>query len=78
MAAPAQAPRRNPFRRVSQFYLETVDELRKASWPDWPELRDSTLLVIITVAILGVYICASDFSLFNLIKFFTNAVAASK
>jgi preprotein translocase subunit SecE len=74
MAAPAKAPQRNPFRAVTHFARETVEELRKASWPDWPELRDSTTLVLITVALLGAFISVSDFSLFNLITWLTRHV----
>ena len=66
----------NPFRRIAIFWVETVEELRKASWPDWEELRNSTTLVIATVALLGFFISASDFSLVQLVTFITNHVAS--
>ena len=46
-------------------------ELSKASWPDFAELRGSTVVVIIGVAILGCFIAVSDFSLSNLVEYFT-------
>ncbi len=75
MAALAKAPQRNPFRRVARFWSETMEELRKATWPSWLELRDSTTLVIITVILLGGYISVLDFFLGQLMTFFTNQAA---
>ncbi len=72
MSATATAPRRNPFRRIAHFWSETMEELRKATWPGWTELRDSTTLVILTVIILGGYISVLDFFLSQLITFFTH------
>jgi preprotein translocase subunit SecE len=75
MAATAKTPQRNPFRRVAHFWSETMEELRKATWPGWVELRDSTSLVIITVILLGGYISVLDFFLGQLMTFFTNQAA---
>jgi len=72
MAATTSAAQRNPFRRLAHFGQETMEELRKATWPDWAELRDSTVLVILTVIILGGYIAVVDFFLGQLITFFTH------
>ncbi len=72
MATITTAPQRNPFRRVALFWSETIEELRKASWPDWLELRDSTTLVILTVIILGTLISVADFSFFELMTFFSH------
>jgi preprotein translocase subunit SecE len=78
MAASTTAPKRNIFRRIAIFWHETVEELRKASWPTWLELRDSTVLVIITVLLLGAFISMSDFSLFNLVTWLSNHAAPGK
>lgn len=75
MAAIAKTTQRNPFRRVARFWSETMEELRKATWPGWVELRDSTTLVIITVILLGGYISVLNFFLGQLMTFFTNQAA---
>jgi preprotein translocase subunit SecE len=72
MATTTNAPQRNPFRRIALYWNETVDELRKASWPGWLELRDSTTLVMLTVIIIGTLISVADFSFFELMTFFTH------
>jgi preprotein translocase subunit SecE len=44
---------------------ETREELRKCSWPTWQELKGSTLLIGMTVAFLGVFVCVIDTILFH-------------
>tara|TARA_B100001057_G_scaffold19389_2_gene17880 strand:+ start:12123 stop:12329 length:207 start_codon:yes stop_codon:yes gene_type:complete len=64
----------NPFLKIRTFYKETMQELSKASWPDFQELRGSTLVVVLGVAILGFFISASDFSLSNWVEYFTQLI----
>jgi len=66
---------KNPFSSVRVFSLETKDELLKCSWPTRTELRDSTIVVIVAIAILGVFTMVSDFSLFQVIGLFTSWVS---
>ncbi len=46
--------------RVKNFMGEVSAELRKCSWPTRDELTDSTVVVIISVVLLGVYVGLSD------------------
>ena len=46
---------------IGQFLREVYDELRKVVWPTWPELYRYTLVVIFTVALLGVFIGGVDY-----------------
>ena len=62
---------KNPFRSVRIFTIEMVDELKKASWPTMPELRDSTIMVIVASLILGLFTSISDFSLIQFVDLFT-------
>lgn len=68
MAAPTTPQRSNPFRRIAHFGQETMEELRKASWPTWLELRDSTTLVILTVLIVGTLVAVADFCFLQDVK----------
>jgi preprotein translocase subunit SecE len=65
---------KNPFRSIRIFFGEMVDELKKASWPTWTELRDSTVVVIVACVILGVFTSISDFSLYQVVDLFTSWV----
>ena len=65
---------KNPFTSIRLFYKETLTELKKASWPSKPELRDSTFVVLIATAILGSFIALTDFSLMNGVELLTTWV----
>jgi preprotein translocase subunit SecE len=65
---------KNPFRSTRIFVGEMVDELKKASWPTWTELRDSTIVVIVACVILGVFTSITDFSLYQVVDLFTSWV----
>ena len=66
---------KNPFSSTRIFVGEMVDELKKATWPTWDELRDSTVVVILAVVILGAFTSLSDFALFNFVDLFTRMVS---
>lgn len=51
-----------------------MGELYKATWPTRRELRDSTLVILVGIIILGVYITLADFSVYNWVTFFTRLV----
>lgn len=65
---------KNPFRSLRTFYYETVNELKKSSWPDRKELKDSTIVVIIAIGLIGAYVSLVDFSLFQVVSLFTEMV----
>ncbi|MSU64877.1 MAG: preprotein translocase subunit SecE [Opitutus sp.] len=66
---------KNPFRSVRVFTRETWDELLKCTWPTWTELRDSTIVVVVAAAILGLFTSISDFSLNQVVFLFTGWVS---
>jgi preprotein translocase subunit SecE len=51
-----------------RFIREVIDELRKVQWPTGPELYRYTLVVIFTVALLGLFIGGTDYALGELAK----------
>ena len=46
--------------RVAQFYRDVQDEMRKVTWPDRNQLKDTTIKIIIFVLFLGAIIGAID------------------
>jgi len=55
-----------------------VSELRKTVWPTWPELRQMTGVVIVTVVLLGAFLGLLDFGLTSLLKpLYTTAPTAT-
>ena len=54
--------------RFANYIRETREELRKCSWPTWNELKGSTVLIAVTIVLLGAFISVLDL-IFN--KIFT-------
>jgi preprotein translocase subunit SecE len=48
---------------IGQFLRDVYEELRKVVWPTGGELYRYTLVVIVTVIILGVFIGGTDYFL---------------
>ena len=46
--------------RLANYIRETRVELEKCTWPSWAELRGSTVVVMISLALLGGFTVVSD------------------
>ncbi|WP_173556227.1 preprotein translocase subunit SecE [uncultured Fibrobacter sp.] len=47
-------------RKIQQYVKESIQELKKVTWPTWEELKGSTLVVMIFSVIMGLYIAGLD------------------
>ena len=45
---------------LAAYVAETREELKKCAWPSWDELKGSTALIMVMVALLGIYIYVID------------------
>jgi preprotein translocase subunit SecE len=55
-------------KRLAAYVQETREELKKCSWPTWDELKGSTVVIVITIALLGGFTVVVDL-VFNYIFF---------
>jgi preprotein translocase subunit SecE len=58
--------------RFADYIKQTREELRKCTWPTWGELKGSTVVVFISIFILGAFTVAVDqvfFRLYVLLNF---------
>ena len=53
--------RKGAFLRISNYFRETQEELKKCSWPSWEELKGSTAVVVVAIALLGGFTVVVDF-----------------
>jgi len=42
------------------FFRETTGELRKVSWPTWPEVRQLTGIVLAVMVVMGIILWITD------------------
>ena len=57
--------------RISNYVMETREELRKCTWPSVDELKGSTVVIMITILLLGGFIVAIDFVVSQLVTWIT-------
>lgn len=48
------------FVRFAQYLRETSQEMKRVSWPGIAELKESTVVVLVTVAVITVFLFAAD------------------
>ena len=54
---------------IQRYFNETSGELRKVSWPTWPEARQLTILVIIVMVVIGIFLGVVDWGANILLNF---------
>ena len=64
------AIRGNWFVRINAFLAEVRAELKKVSWPSKGELRSATGVVIVSTALVTVFVVVVDFLLNHIMKLF--------
>jgi len=57
LAEKAKIKKQNP---IQAFFRETTGELRKVSWPTWPEARQLTGIVLAVMFVMGVLLGLTD------------------
>jgi len=57
--------------KAADYVRATREELKKCNWPSWNELKVSTVLVMTSLAALGLFTVGSDFLLSSVISWIT-------
>jgi preprotein translocase subunit SecE len=61
--------------RTRDFTMEVVDELKKVTWPDFPQLKNSTFVIIVFVILVAAIIFVMDLVVRNLLELIINLFA---
>ena len=48
------------FARLTQYFRETTQEMKRVSWPSLAELKESTVVVVVTVSVLTFMVWVVD------------------
>ena len=69
MAVPAKAEERGNFLVETKTFLEeSWAELRKVTWPDYPQLKNATLVVLLFVVLISIVIWLMDVTVRTIIN----------
>ncbi len=60
MAATDVVEQRSVFQRMRVFYNEVVAEMKRVTWPDWPQVRQLSIGVIALSLFIGAVIWLMD------------------
>jgi preprotein translocase subunit SecE len=56
--------------QLTNYVQQTREELRKCTWPTWGELKGSTVVITISIVVLGGFIVLVDQVFFRVFMFF--------
>jgi preprotein translocase subunit SecE len=63
----------NPVVRIRDFFTEVVAELKKSAWPTRKELIDSSIVVIVTILVLGLFVAGADIVIGRIVAMLTGS-----
>jgi preprotein translocase subunit SecE len=55
-------------RNAREFVGDVQTEMQKVTWPDWPQLKNSTYIIVVFVTIVAIIIFAMDFLVNNALE----------
>ena len=55
--------------QLTNYVQQTREELRKCTWPTWGELKGSTVVITISIVVLGGFIVLVDQVFFRVFMF---------
>jgi preprotein translocase SecE subunit len=56
--------------KTRDFTLEVAEELKKVTWPDWPQLKSATTVILVFIVIVSVIIFTMD----TVVRFIINNI----
>ncbi len=54
--------------KIIAFFTDTVKEMKKVTWPNKDELRESTVIVMVVCAAIAVFVYAVDLVVSNAVR----------
>ena len=55
-------------RNARDFISDVQSEMLKVTWPDWPQLKNSTYVIIIFVIVVALLIFVMDYAVNNALE----------
>jgi preprotein translocase SecE subunit len=60
----------NMMQRIEKFFGEVWQELQKVNWTSWPQLKQSTKVVILGAVLMATYLGLADMLFSAVLKWF--------
>lgn len=73
MAENVKKEKRNIFKRIAAFFKEVrIEAFKRIIWPSPKQVLNNTIVVIVTVLVVGIFVWLLDFLFFNGLDFALN------
>ncbi len=54
--------------KIIAFLTDTTKEMKKVTWPTAPELRESTMIVLVVCGVIAAFVFGVDWVVSNVLK----------
>lgn len=54
--------------KVREFAGQVQTEMQKVTWPDWPQLKNSTWVIIVFLVVVALLVFVMDFAVNNALE----------
>ena len=54
--------------KIREFSDAVVTEMQKVTWPDWPQLKNSTWVIIVFLVVVALLVFVMDFAVNNALE----------
>lgn len=55
-------------RKIREFSGDVKTEMEKVTWPDWPQLKNSTWVIIVFLVVVALIVFVMDFAVNNALE----------
>ncbi len=55
-------------RKTREFVGDVQTEMQKVTWPDWPQLKNSTWVIIVFLVVVALLVFVMDFAVNNALE----------
>ena len=63
----------NPVEKVRGFLSEVGMEMKRSSWPTRKDLVDSTIVIIVSMLLLGAFVATADYVFIKIVGLLTGS-----
>jgi preprotein translocase subunit SecE len=55
-------------RTFRDFVADVQEEMKKVTWPDWPQLKNSTFVIVVFMVVVAVTIAIMDYGVSGILE----------
>jgi preprotein translocase subunit SecE len=64
-------------RKIREFSGDVKTEMEKVTWPDWPQLKNSTWVIIVFLVVVALLVFVMDFAVNNALELLRSILSPS-